>query len=262
MADIDGDGDEDVVFLVSQDGAGTGTFFFLVGAIKEDLGYRGTEAVYIGDRIALQTTEFRDGLIVVNYVDRAPGEPFSAIPSVGKSLYLKYDSQSQSFGEVVQDFEGEHNLTITTFEECAAAGFPIAESYPRQCRVPGEEPFIENIGNELEKMNLIRLDSPRPNQTISSPAIVTGEARGYWFFEADFPIFVVDWNGQIIGQGYASAEGEWMTEEFVPFRGTVTFDTSQIQNQYSNRGALILQKSNASGLPEHDDALEIPVVLE
>lgn len=26
---------------------------------------------------------------------------------------------------------------ITTFEECAAAGYPVMESYPRQCRTPG-----------------------------------------------------------------------------------------------------------------------------
>ncbi len=110
--DLDGDSDEDVAFLITQEGGGSGTFFYLVGAIKEDAGYRGTNAVLIGDRIAPQTTEFKDGRIIVNYADRAAGEPMTAQPSVGKSLYLKYDSESMSFGEVVQNFEGEADPSV------------------------------------------------------------------------------------------------------------------------------------------------------
>ncbi|MCE9644082.1 hypothetical protein K8Q93_02500 [Candidatus Parcubacteria bacterium] len=30
---------------------------------------------------------------------------------------------------------------ITTFEECAAAGYPIMESYPEQCRTPDGKTF-------------------------------------------------------------------------------------------------------------------------
>ncbi|MFH1990480.1 MAG: hypothetical protein ABIJ19_01330, partial [Patescibacteria group bacterium] len=33
------------------------------------------------------------------------------------------------------------------------------------------------------KDDLIRLDTPRPNQAIQSPLVITGEARGTWFFE-------------------------------------------------------------------------------
>ena len=72
------------------------------------------------------------------------------------------------------------------------------------------------------------------------------------------PIVVVDWDGRIIGEGYAEALGEWMTEEFVPFAGTVTFDVPD----YKERGAVIFQKNNPSGLPEHDGALEIPVTFK
>src|SRR5680860_1906637 len=73
--------------------------------------------------------------------------------------------------------------TVTNFEECVAAGNPEMESYPRQCR-NGAQSFTENIGNELEKTDLIRLSTPRPNQTISSPLTLTGQARGNWYFEA------------------------------------------------------------------------------
>lgn len=36
---------------------------------------------------------------------------------------------------------------ITNFEQCAAAGHPIGESYPRQCFAPGQT-FVEDIAEE------------------------------------------------------------------------------------------------------------------
>lgn len=106
--DINRDGVSDISFLITHEPGGSGTFFYLVGAIKQrDGSYKGSQAMLIGDRIAPQTTEYRNGLILINYADRGPGEPFTTRPSYGKSLYAKYDPASNDFGEVVQDFEGE-----------------------------------------------------------------------------------------------------------------------------------------------------------
>lgn len=124
------------------------------------------------------------------------------------------------------------------------------------------------VDNELEKADLIRLDTPRPNQVINSPLTIKGEARGTWYFEASFPVVLTDWDGLIIAQGIATAKSNpaspdgvnWMTTEFVPFEATLNFTVDK--NAYSNRGSLILRKDNPSGLPEHDDVLEIPVVFE
>lgn len=150
------------------------------------------------------------------------------------------------------------NGTVNNFEECALAGYNVMESYPRQCRTSEGELFVENIGNELEKADLIRIDNPRPNQTISSPLLIKGTARGYWFFEGDFPVILTNWDGLIIAEGFASAKGEWMTEDFVAFEATLEFEIPE----YKNNGSLILRKDNPSGLPENDDALEIPVMFE
>jgi hypothetical protein len=43
----------------------------------------------------------------VRYRDRGPGEPMTAQPSVGKSVYLKLDAGAVRWGVVVPDFEGE-----------------------------------------------------------------------------------------------------------------------------------------------------------
>lgn len=152
----------------------------------------------------------------------------------------------------------DNNDSINSFEECIAAGYPAMESYPRQCKTPDEKSFTEYIGNELEKTDLIRINSPRPNQEIESPIIIEGEARGYWFFEGDFPVVLTDWDGLIIAQAIAQAKGEWMTEDFVEFEAHLEFE----KPEYSNKGTLILQKDNPSGLPENDDALEVPIIFK
>ena len=116
-----------------------------------------------------------------------------------------------------------------------------------------------------EKHNLIRVSAPGPNETVQSPLLIKGEARGYWFFEASFPIVLTDWGGRIIAQWYATAKDEWMTENFVPFEGTLEFENPAFPGadagHFSRRGYLIFKKDNPSGLPEHDDALEIPVLF-
>ncbi len=110
--DLDGNGSEDVVFLITQELGGSGTFYYAVGALDIDGEYVGTDAVFIGDRIAPQSTSVGEGReVVVNYADRAPGEPMTASPSVGKSMRLLLDVNSRSFGEVVSDFEGEADTT-------------------------------------------------------------------------------------------------------------------------------------------------------
>lgn len=123
--------------------------------------------------------------------------------------------------------------------------------------VPDNGEIVVPVEEPASSHPLIRVSSPRANEAISSPLTVTGEARGTWFFEATFPIVVVDWDGRIIGEGYAQAQSDWMTEAFVPFSGTVIFS----HPSYGERGAVILQKSNPSGLPERDDAIEIPITF-
>ncbi len=107
--------------------------------------------------------------------------------------------------------------------------------------------------------DLIRVTVPTPQSVISSPVTITGVARGTWFFEASFPISIVNWDGLIIGEGIATAQSDWMTEDFVPFTANITY-TIDPQTPY-NRGAIILKKDNPSGLPEHDAAIEIPVTF-
>ena len=102
FADLNADNREDVVFLLTQDTGGSGLFFYVVAAIQTDNGYKGSQAYFLGDRIAPQTTEYRDGIVIVNYADRALDEPFSTPPSIGKSARLNFDAETMVFTEVGQ----------------------------------------------------------------------------------------------------------------------------------------------------------------
>jgi hypothetical protein len=92
VGDLNNDNKADTVFLLTQESGGSGTFFYVAVLLSSEKGYVGTNAILLGDRIAPQTTEIKDGKIVVNYADRKVGEPFSVAPSVGVSKYLKIES--------------------------------------------------------------------------------------------------------------------------------------------------------------------------
>jgi heat shock protein HslJ len=110
--DLNGDGREDVVFLLTQETGGTGVFYYVVAALNTERSYVGSQGLLLGDRIAPQTTEMgTDNIVIVNYAVRAPGESFATVPSVGKSIRLLLDPEALQFGEVAQDFEGEADPT-------------------------------------------------------------------------------------------------------------------------------------------------------
>lgn len=150
----------------------------------------------------------------------------------------------------------EQYAKISTYEECVAGGFPILESYPSQCHVPNGKSFTQNIGNELEYSHEFTLENPRPNQKISSPIEISGKARGIWYFEGSFSGELFDGNKKSLGTVILTAQGEWMTEDFVPFKGQLIF-----QNTATDKGELIIKNANPSGLPENEKTLTIPVTF-
>ena len=98
---------------------------------------------------------------------------------------------------------------------------------------------------------------PIPDQLITSPLIIEGEARGTWFFEATFPVSLLDSNGKVLTLHYAITEEEWMTEDFISFTARIEFDDPETAT-----GFLVLDKNNPSDLREQDAQLTVPVRFE
>ena len=108
MGDLDGDGAQDAALILVYNPGGSGTFYYVVTALQnsESGEATGTNAVLLGDRIAPQNISIENGVVLVNYADRALDEPMSAQPSIGVSKWLAVEngvlSEIDPMGEVIE----------------------------------------------------------------------------------------------------------------------------------------------------------------
>ena len=122
---------------------------------------------------------------------------------------------------------------------------------------PDDILFLESPTLINDTQTLIRLDNVNAGDEIFSPLVVTGQARGSWYFEASFPMRLEDEEGNLLGSSIVAAQGDWMTKEFVPFSANLEFMVTT-----TTKAFLVLQKDNPSGLAEYDDKLVVPVTLK
>ena len=94
------------------------------------------------------------------------------------------------------------------------------------------------------------------NSLIESPLQIKGEAPGAWFFEAVFPIRLMDSSGKEIGRTHTNATADWMTINYVPFTATLTFTEPTTAT-----GTLVFAKDNPSGLTGNAGEVDVPVVF-
>jgi len=115
----------------------------------------------------------------------------------------------------------------------------------------------ESITYKNASADLIEVESPLPNAVTGKDFSVIGKARGNYFFEASFPIDLLDKDGNILVQTYASAEGDWMTTDFVPFKSDI-----KIPTDYAGPATLVLKKDNPSDMRELDASISFPIIIE
>lgn len=120
-----------------------------------------------------------------------------------------------------------------------------------------ETPFVATTTLET-KDDLIIVTSPFPAMAVTSPFVIAGKARGYWFSEASFPIELRDMKGNILETIIAQAQGDWMTTDFVSFTANLIFT----KPSNPTPALLVFKKDNPSGLSENDDSLEIPITIQ
>jgi len=96
--DLNGHGLMDTGLILTQYGGGSGTFFYVAAALQQAGGsYQGTNAIFLGDRIAPQSTNVdpsNPAQFIVNYADRKTSEPMSAKPTIGVSRTFKVENGS------------------------------------------------------------------------------------------------------------------------------------------------------------------------
>lgn len=122
-----------------------------------------------------------------------------------------------------------------------------------------ENQISEKITYTNSTADLIQVVLPFPNAVVGKDFSVIGKARGNWFFEASFPIEVLDKNGKILATGVAHPVNgtDWMTANFVNFKADI-----KVPQSYIGPATLVLKKDNPSGLAEHDASVSFLINIE
>ncbi len=132
---------------------------------------------------------------------------------------------------------------------------PVVNEMP----ITPETPVTPDVSDTKISTDDIVIDSPTSGQAISSGTLtVSGKARGNWFFEASAPFEIQDNNKNTIETAPISAQGDWMTTDFVPFTGKITFTVPPgVKN-----GFVVFRNDNPSGDPAKDKSVSVPVVFK
>lgn len=163
--------------------------------------------------------------------------------------------------DCVTECGGLPNPIVNSFNECLKKGYPVMESYPRQCKTPYGGTFIEDLSPSKPSYinatsGVITVTTPTPDSVTGKEFEVHGVARG-WYFEGSFPIEVLDNNGKTLVIAPAQAQSDWMTSAPVAFIAKI-----RIPPSYIGKATIVLKKDNPSGLPEHDASMSFPITIE
>lgn len=164
---------------------------------------------------------------------------------------------------------GEADLSVKSFEECVAAGNPVVESSPRQCHdeatgMTHTEKMEDQAGPadlatrkyKSAKGVTIEINDWTEGRHVSSPLEMSGKVPGSWSHEGSFPIDII-YEGDIgLPGATAEIDGDWMTDQLVPFRATLSFDEDQLAGKDI---MIVLHNANPSDMPANDDSLALKV---
>ena len=128
---------------------------------------------------------------------------------------------------------------------------------PTNRKLVSPTPPLEKITYKNASPDLITVETPYSGAVTGKEFTVTGKARGTWYFEASFPLQILDKNGKVLVAIPAQAQSDWMTENFVPFKATI-----KVPSTYIGPATLVLRKDNPSGLPEHEASISFPITIE
>lgn len=90
MGDLNADGKPDAVLLLARSGGGSGVFIYAAAYVSGPVNYKGTNAIFLGDRISPQSITIANGVATVRFLDRNPDEAFAAEPTVPMSEEFVY----------------------------------------------------------------------------------------------------------------------------------------------------------------------------
>jgi len=112
----------------------------------------------------------------------------------------------------------------------------------------------ESSLNENKENISIIIESPQPQEKISSPLTIKGKAKGFWFFEGQFLVALYDNNDNELGRTILKALSDSISNDYVSFEGNLEF-----KNTASTSGYLKFLSDNPSGLEENQKVFILPI---
>jgi hypothetical protein len=117
------------------------------------------------------------------------------------------------------------------------------------------EKVPEVLGNKADLVSF----SIKPNDGLNYPVEATGIVKGGYFFEGNILINILDKDKNLLRAGHGTAITDWMTDGPVSFKTTI--NVTELPNAYGGLAYIEIHNDNASGLPENDKSILIPVYI-
>lgn len=243
----------------------------LVNDTKQNISYRYQEKL---TTIYIQAQDWPPTVVVSNKAFSCNQSASNSGPAGPQSTQITKNGQTYCVQELVEGAAGtiytNYNYTTVKNSKFVTITFvlraPQCLNYdnPKQTECTQERqlfnatdlvvPIIESLKFTQSKDDLIKVSDPQSGQLIQGPLKISGQARGSWYFEAVFPIILLDGQGKEIARTQGRATSDWTTTNFVPFEASLTFTRPNTAT-----GTLVFSKDNPSGLPENADMLEVPI---
>jgi hypothetical protein len=191
-----------------------------------------------------------------------------------------YKTQCNDLGGLffVNDQHSTKKCVGITAEECPAIGGGYYDDCASPCEyLPEFDPlctqkciglcYISRDGKVEPPRELhgdpkkIKFEGFKPNELVSFPIFLNGKVDPIWSFEGVFGVKVLTERKKIITSHYATVNawdpetGERITDKMIDFYGEVYAEPPENEM----RGFIRFQRDNASGLPQNDDWVDIPV---
>jgi len=119
-----------------------------------------------------------------------------------------------------------------------------------------QAPIIDKSKIEGNKDDLISF-SIWPDAKVHGVVSYRGTIKGAYFFEGNILVGIAGMDKKIIFQSNGIAKTDWMTSGPVDFEGNIDFSKAPLGPAY-----LEIHNDNASGLPENDKNVLIPIIIE
>ncbi len=104
---------------------------------------------------------------------------------------------------------------------------------------------------------MIHIDIPTLNATVSHEITVSGKASGNWFFECSFPIELQDKKGDVLVSTPGTTKEDCLTANLIPFSAKIN-----VPETFIGDAVLVLRRDNPSGLPQYDASISFPIIIK